>query len=194
MHSHQTLGRGLCRFVVAFALVAGFVTASYAQGWQRIGPRAFNRMCPRHTGGDREYGGNGPEVDVAVTLKRSFDLTRMELEVYMHQIESKSNWTECEYERTFTLATAPLGGRFTYIWAPTSRGWRWQWLGRGQIYDTVNWNYIDTDHTPDNFVPWQWWLSSITVNGDTSGTDVGNCTADDAYITVSFPRFWVWYR
>jgi hypothetical protein len=45
-----------------------------------------------------------------------------------------------------------------------------------------------------SFVPGNWWLRQVVINGDTSGRDVGNCTADDAYITVRLNPLYVWYN
>ncbi len=182
------------QLMATVALVAGFASTSNATSVPIRG--TFNRLCPQHIGGDREYGGHGPEVYVNVTLRRNSSRDKMELYTYMHQIETRADWSESEFERSFTLGSAPAGRQFSLIWAPGPTGsYQWTSLGSATEYDSYELFYVDTNHSLDRFFPSgaKWWLQEVAANGDTSGNDIGNCTADDAYLNVRLSTIYVWY-
>ena len=89
-------------FVTAFAGVSHAVS-------QNAGSRSFLRLCPTHIGGDREFKGHGPEVDANVTLRRAAGNEQVVLDIYLHEIETTSDWSEAEYSRTHSLISAPSG-------------------------------------------------------------------------------------
>jgi len=37
-------------------------------------------------------------------------------------------------------------------------------------------------------------VTSTSIIGDTGGNDIGNCTTDDAYITMRLPTIWFGYN
>jgi hypothetical protein len=162
---------------------------------QNAGSRSFLRLCPTHVGGDREFKGHGPEVDASVTLRRAAGNEQVALDIYLHEIETTSDWSEAEYSRTQSLITAPSGRPYTQIWAPDASGaFAWTGLGNAPTYGNAIITYTDTDHALDRFFNPQWWVSEISIIGDTGGNDIGNCTTDDAYITVRLPAIWFWYN
>ena len=159
----------------ALALLLLVGTSQAAGGWVHLGERSYNRLCPEHIGGDREYKGHGPEVDIHVWLT-DVPTTRLEVCFFMHQIETKADWSEAELNRCFPLYTAPSGKQITRIWNAT---------------DSYHW-YTDTDHAEDRFYPSDNLVKGLRVKGDTGGKDIGNCTTDDAYLSVILEPIAVW--
>src|SRR5690349_20662904 len=84
--------------LAAGALAALTATESRATT-QMVGQVSFNRLCPQLIGGDDEFNGNGPDVDAQVTLRRGPGPASNDsvlLDVYLHAIETRSDWTEGE--------------------------------------------------------------------------------------------------
>lgn len=186
----------------AAGLVFAAVAASAHATSHNVGSRSFQRLCPTHIAGDREFGGNGPDVISYVALKTTSSHEPAILDVFTNFKETKSNWTEAELDIDLVLAYAPPGRPFTHIWERTSTGsYAWSsWTALN--YDTYLDDYRDTDHSVDRFYPSVmpdtgidrvWWISEIDHNGDTWGNDVGNCTDGDAYTSVYLPAIWLWY-
>lgn len=191
--------RPLDKILPAVAALA-FVTLSANQSRataQQVGQISFNRLCPQLIGGDDEFNGNGPEVDALVTLRRGAGTASNDqvlLDVYLHEMETRSDWTEGEIRRTLSLGASPSGHHFTHIWAPGPTGtFQWTALGSSPTYSTATLSYLDTDTTLDRFYNPQWWLAEVDVNGDTAGGDVGGCSADDSYMNVRLGAIWFWY-
>ena len=184
---------------VVAALAAALVLTAFGRTSeataQNAGSRSFLRLCPSHVGGDREFKGHGPEVDANVTLRRAAGNEQAVLDIYLHEIETMSDWSEAEYSRTHSLISAPTGHPYSLIWAPDASGsFAWVPLGNTPTYGSAIISYTDTDHALDRFFNPQWWVSEISIIGDTGGNDIGNCTTDDAYITVRLPAIWFWYN
>ncbi len=109
----------------------------------------------------------------------------------MHQIETRADWSEAELDRKFRLFRAPPGRTISAVWA---NGVRYPIAeptepGGGPVEDLY---YRDTDHDVERFFPGSW-VESVAIMGDSGGDDIGNCTADDAYISVNLAPLWVWY-
>jgi hypothetical protein len=161
------------------ALVGLLLTVGTSQaGWVSVAPQDFTRLCPQHTGGDREYAGHGPRVDVRGELYTAPNLRDLVLHLTMTQQETRSDWSRADLDRTFVLYTAPVGQQIRYIY-------------NASIFAL---SYVDTDHAVDTF-----YFSSeanifraLEIMGDTSGNDIGNCTADDAYLSAYGTTLWVW--
>lgn len=158
----------------AIALLLLVVGTSHA-GWVYIGTPSYYRLCPYKYGGDREYSSNGPSVTAFARLSLVSERS-LYVRVYMDQIETKSDWSRARLDRYFVLYTAPAGVRITNIWNTT--------------YSSIH--YVDTDHAEDVFWPSDTLVREFRMKGDTSGNDIGNCTSDDAYLTVFFEPLWVW--
>jgi len=191
--SHRTILEKTIPALAMSALLA--LSASNAEATaMSVGPISYNRLCPSLIGGDDEFNGNGPEVDVELTLRRAVGNQQVVLDVYLHEIETRSDWTEGEIRRSLTLGSSPTGRPISHIWAPGTNGaFQWTALGTSPTYGTANVFYLDTDTTLDRFYNPQWWVSEIAVNGDTAGGDVGGCSADDSYMNVRLPAIWFWH-
>jgi hypothetical protein len=161
---------------------------------ENVGSVSFLKQCPYWIGGDREFDGNGPDVDAVVTLRREASNERVVVDIFLHEKETKSDWTEAQLFRTFSLRQAPSGHPYNFIWAPGSGGvFGWVALGNAATYGNATASYVDNDHAVDKFPNPQWWVTEMDINGDTNGNDVGNCTTDDAYIDVRLPAIWFWH-
>jgi hypothetical protein len=158
-----------------------------------VGQKTY-RLCPQLIGGDDEFNGNGPDVDATFTLRRGTGNDEIFLDAYMHAIETRSDYTEGEVQKTFSLGSSPTGTKFTQIWAPGPNGaYQWISLGIFPSYGTAKLTYIDTDTTLDRFYNPQWWLTEVDINGDTDGGDVVACGNGDTYLTARLPLIWFWY-
>jgi hypothetical protein len=95
----------------------------------------------------------------------------------LHERETQSNWSEARLSVVKEL----------YPPAPPNQAYRY-------FYNTQfsEISYTDTDHTVNWFYPADNLVSAFAIMGDTSGNDIGNCTADDAYLSVYFEPIWAW--
>jgi hypothetical protein len=142
------------------------VETSHAE-WVDLGNREYQRLCPDKVGGDREYAGHGPEVRARAGLS-IVNGAELRLNIYMRQRETKHDWSEALLRRNFFIYRAPPGRRITSIWN-----------------DAVSEiSYVDTDHGEDEFFPLDTLIEEFRIKGDTGGKDIGNCTADDAYLSL----------
>jgi hypothetical protein len=143
------------------------VETSHAE-WVDLGTRTYSRLCPEWIGGDREYAGHGPEVTARAQLFTANSDTELYIDIEMHQIETKSDWSEAQLSRPFLIYRAPAGRRITSILNS----------------DVSELFYVDNDHALDRFFPADNLVREFQVMGDTGGNDIGNCTSDDAYLSV----------
>src|SRR6185503_12926884 len=111
--------------LAAASLIALSVNDGHATA-QQVGQVSFNRLCPQLIGGDDEFNGNGPDVDAQFILRRAAGNEQVLLDVYLHEMETRSDWTEGEIRRSMSLGTSPAGRPFTHIWAPSATG-AFQW-------------------------------------------------------------------
>jgi hypothetical protein len=123
---------------------------------------------PPHTRGDREFDGNGPDVDVTVSLSHTDN--SVSALVTMSAVETESDWTTASGSETFTFNYAPKPG-----WKIS------QILSQAESAK----QYRDDTHGDDTFAgsgP----VANYTFVGDTDGDDVGETSVkiDFAQITV----------
>jgi hypothetical protein len=92
-------------------------------------------------GGDREFGGNGPNIHSRVKLKISGDRRSIIAEVYFHAKETKSDWSETRGTWNRTVFTAPAGKKIDRIVGSTmsevrfmSQAGGFQILGPGEDF------------------------------------------------------------
>jgi hypothetical protein len=184
----------VCKALVFAGVVGGGVMGQAGTShaaYDTVSSASYNRLCPRHIGGDREYDGHGPEVTTALRLERLGG--RLSLHADMHQIETVSDWSEADLQKDIKLAERLDGTQYTHIWARSSDGvWGWEALPNG-VYDVWNDFYVDTNHSLRSVFPPDWWLYRVQTNGDTGGNDIGNCTADDAYLNITHNTLYVWF-
>lgn len=120
------------------------------------------KFIPGHTRGDRDFGGNGPQVNVSAWL-RVVNTNQLWVQVRMRAQETKSDWTTSEgvadyflYEgRTDGVAriTRLLSDRFSQA------------------------EYVDTDHDDDVLdVAAGELVNRFVVTGDTGGNEAGTRT------------------
>jgi hypothetical protein len=175
--------RILFTVLAACTIVLASADTSHAL-WTNLGARTFTRLCPTHVGGDREYDGHGPEVDGYVELYTSSDGRELWMHVYMHQLETRQDWSEALLDRHFriTRAASPITQVYANgnYYALSSAG--------GPVSDFA---YVDTDHEADWFYP-STFVARFAVKGDTGGNDIGNCTDDDAYLSIYTNALWIW--
>ncbi|MFK7922912.1 MAG: hypothetical protein AB8H47_13185, partial [Bacteroidia bacterium] len=135
-------------------------------------PSSYERLCPSHIAGDREFGGNGPNVIARATLD-IVNEREVWVEIFFNVKETKSNWTEARYRESYKLKTIPVGFKFNRFLSDQE----------------TSWNYTDTDHALDTKTFTSAHLvKEFRAKGDTGGDDVGNCTSDDAYLSVWFNK------
>jgi len=134
-------------------------------------PGPYTRKCATHIGGDREYNGHGPDVQASAKLRVENNNSEIWVDLYLHQKETRSDWTECLGNWPELIYTAPSN-----------------WEIQNIITDmSSTTSYRDTDHDLD--VPTVMGgrlVNRFEIMGDTGGNDVGNCTDDDAYLNVYF--------
>ncbi len=135
-------------------------------------PASHKNLCPTHTGGDKEFDGHGPEVESWAKL-RNVNNKEIYADLYLHEKETRSDWTECSGNWSFLIYTAPTGWKIEEIIT--------------DIQSTTN--YTDTDHALDvPTVSGGRLVSKFEIMGDTGGNDVDHCTSDDAYMNVFFNK------
>lgn len=116
-------------------------------------------FTPSHTRGDREYNGNGPNVNARVNIY--IDNNTIKARVRMQARETKSDWTTAEGSSVFTVYTAPSNRRIISIVSDKE----------------TNVNYIDSGHAEDFFEKGSGELiKRFAFVGDTDGDDAGTRT------------------
>lgn len=178
-------------FAMTLAGAALSALASPSQAaFDQIPAASFERMCPTHEEGDREFNGNGP--DVYTSLYLLYDAARgLELFAYMNQTETRGDRSEAELLIVQTLAL-PRTDEYTHVWRPDSSG-AYGWHRISASIDHFSDRYEDQDHRPRTLTGPTFWLAEVTTNGDTRGNDIGACTADDAYLTVRTQPLYLGY-
>ena len=81
----------------------------------QVMPSTIGPYCPsKLLGGDREFGGHGPEIWAWIKLK-IVDKKYIDAEVYMHARETTSDWSETDGTWTKRIYTAPAGFQISAI-------------------------------------------------------------------------------
>ena len=127
--------------------------------------------CPNWTNGDRDFGGNGPKVELEVTLSKTYDRSQIVLGVDFTARETRPDYTTGSLHTSDIVYTAPSGWKIHDIASEKRFGL----------------SYTDHDHDVDTpTIPSGSLLSYASFKGDTKGPDVGNCTYDDTYFCLYF--------
>lgn len=180
---------------ISLAILALCVSAPFARAeYTTVNSSLYGPYCPSHIGGDREYYGHGPIVNSTITLSRSNGNRDINVRFYMHQIETVRDWSESELDRTERIATAPSNSTYTHVWRSYNGVWQWLSLSGSPVIGSVDVDYVDNDHGVDTFSNPAWFVSSVMIVGDTSGNDIGNCTADDASLRATLNTLYFWYQ
>jgi hypothetical protein len=146
---------------------------------------AWGPFCPDHVRGDREFAGHGPHV----TAHAAVDLEGNDIVLRLYF--KAEEWENGAPRSDYTTAQSPYPGaanawrRVLYTLGPNETFVRWNTSDGNDPNSSTE--YVDDDHAIDspsntsgNGLVTRW-----TIMGDTSGDDVGNCTADDVYITIA---------
>ena len=81
----------------------------------QVMPSTIGPYCPsKLLGGDREFGGHGPEIWAWIKLK-IVDKKYIDAQVYMHARETTSDWSETDGTWTKRIYTAPAGFQISAI-------------------------------------------------------------------------------
>jgi hypothetical protein len=120
-----------------------------------INPTPF--YIPPRVGGDREFKGHGPRVDVSARLSIR-NARELWATVYMHAKETQSDWTEVEGTADYLVYKHPMVTRIVRI-----------------LSDTYSFSgYVDTDHEVDFLdMPAGELVRQFECVGDTSGEEAG---------------------
>ena len=138
-------------------------------------PFDIKEICPDHIGGDREFGGHGPNSNMRAELEI------IGLEIYVkvrfHVKETQSDWTEALFEGKFKVWPTTANP------APTNH---YEILSI--LSPTVSTaSYTDTDHSADYPPVVGGLVHQFRCIGDTGGNDVRNCNGDDdVNLTIKF--------
>lgn len=127
------------------------------------------RLCPvRRATTDREFAGNGPAIRAHSTITQSRHT--LQLSAFMEAVETGSGSSTASKTWDGMLYSAPAG-------------WRIASFGPEQSETS----YTDSDHGEDvTPVRGGTLVSEFRFNGDTGGNDIGNCTTDDTYMTLTY--------
>jgi len=130
------------------------------------------RECPKKIAGDREFGGNGPDVTASAWLSKNRN--SVYLNYYFHLRENKSNWSEAVLQEDVEIFTAGNNQEIAYTDPPLN------------LRDTIE--YTDKNHQPETHRG-DHLVELFKTNGDTGGNDIENCNVrnhDDSYISIKF--------
>ena len=128
-------------------------------------------MRPAHVGGDKEFKGHGPIISVVAMLVQNGD-TSLDLVVYMHAIESQSDFTEFREMRSQKVLD--LRER------PDCQGYSILSV-EGSPYNAIS--YFEKDHKEVTNPPTNGGtlVETFTTRGDFSGED-------QPYVVVRFKQ------
>jgi hypothetical protein len=127
------------------------------------------RLCPvRRNTTDREFDGNGPAVRASSTVSR--DGRTLNLSAFMEARETGSGSSLAFKTWDGVLYTAPPGWRISQFDPISSET-----------------SYTDRNHAEDvPAVRGGSLVSEFRFKGDTNGSDTGDCTPDDTYMTIAY--------
>lgn len=130
-----------------------------------------------HTQGDKDFGGNGPEVTGYVMLLTTHysspsGVNRAKIRVYMKARETKSDWTTVSGSQDFDIRIFPAGFML------------WQRLSPLALRS--NYSYTDNDHSKDTVYPGEGPARKLVITGDTEGNDVGITKVEIHFNEIGF--------
>jgi hypothetical protein len=177
-------------FTVMFAIIisgSAQSTVSYVDSMIQFVPTTVGPYCPtKLLGGDREFGGHGPEIWAWIRLK-IVNKTQLFADVYMHARETVSDWSETEGTWSKLLYTAPRGYEIAEL--PTANYSEVHYISKpgvsafspaGLVQALGGARGTDAPFTDDGLV------SRWNIVGDTGGDDIStddNCN-DDTQVAV----------
>lgn len=155
----------------------------------------IRNLCPsRNTRGDREFNGNGPLIDMTITLSLQNYNTEIWANINFKATETKSDWSEVQGNWDFRVYASPDGRRIkdivmdkiTYINQTLNSS-----AGPQLIFNLnkTNRNYIES-------LDRGFWSPVLNVKmvGDTGGDDIStdnNCDDDTRIEEINFRQLYV---
>lgn len=208
------------RLLVCLLLCVISASALPAQSTDNITNVRTGPLCPwgEPSRGDREFGGNGPDVTCRVNLTISPDKRSLIAKVYFQAKETKSDWSTITDRFEKRIYTAPQGKRIRRILTDTyseikfrSPAAGFEFLAPGadfkkvvgplcdvvkSFYNSMDCDAIDYIPDGDNTVvvlpPGRGRLvNRFKIVGDTGGDDISddnNCKQDTRIVDISFNR------
>lgn len=157
--------------LLTLTLIVCAAGAAHADRVITIQPQATGVLCAEHTGrGDRDFYGNGPEVEASATLIVDRDGRRLRARLTMFARETTPDWTTAEGVQDFVVWTAPEGITLVGV------------EGSNRAYVS----YTDVDHFQD-VLPGTGPVRQFQLTGDTDGEDLaGRCTNRRTSVQVLF--------
>lgn len=176
-----------CLWNTLFVVAVGSASAASAQAnaWTTVAGQTYGPYWPAKIGGDSDFNDNGPDISITLSLEHRANASQIWVHVYAHWIENIWNWSEAELVKSFRIATAPAGKAYTHVWI----GNQWVPLG-GPVISSVDWSFTDQSWALDTRSNPDFWISSISVLGDTHGPDIGATTSDDSYLKFVLPTLY----
>ena len=125
---------------------------------QLLGTSNFDVICPQHTGGDREFDGNGPLETAKVRIYTQNSDKELWVEIDFHVVETQSDWTEGSTRLKQKIFEAQPGFHISNILSGTYS----EVVNKEDDDHSINKYYQATSELVDYF----------EIMGDTSGDDV----------------------
>ena len=133
-------------------------------------------LCPDQILGDKEVGGE-PTVKLSTIIR--FTKTDVWLDIEFSVEEKKNDFSTASSSWRIKLWTVPEDYEILNILLDTPQ----PQLVSGTIDKSK-----ELDCSPENN---KTYISKTCINGNTSGSDIGNCTTDDAYVDIYFNPIFV---
>ncbi len=134
-------------------------------------PKDIIRRCPKLIGGDRDFVGHGPDQRYEIKFAYN-DKNQITIWYTLHLRETIQDHSEAKEEWTKLIGQVPK--EFDILGLET------QLQIKNEQRDKDHQRWIDYPKRKPSFV------DRIEIMGDTKGNDIGNCTADDSYISIYF--------
>jgi serine/threonine protein kinase len=133
-----------------------------------VAPIRKGPYYPQKKGGDCDFNGHGPKVNLYARIFTAESNTQLKAEVKMIAKETKSNWSYAEGAWSVRLYTAEPGWYISRITStPTA-------VTADYTDSNYDWDLVKTD------------LCNFEVLGDTPGDDICSQTSDDTQMYVNF--------
>jgi hypothetical protein len=151
-------------------------------------PSTIGPYCPKKLlGGDRDFGGHGPEIWATVSL-RIVNGSSVFADVYMHARETESDWSETEGNWSKLIYTAPAGYSITGI--TTGKNSEVHYISKpgANAFSPAGVLQAMTGGARGNDIPFKddGLVARWNIVGDTSGDDIStddNCN-DDTQLAI----------
>jgi hypothetical protein len=135
------------------------------------------RINASRVGGDDEFAGHGPAVDLSGTLTNNS--TYIVLDIEGTWLETKHDWSKGQLLSSFTVYSAPAGCTIEEFMDDEGT------ISQTSLISTAS--YIDSDHDADTVLG-TGFINSWTVLGDTDDDDIGSTNDDCGILGITFDQ------